>query len=61
MISKECITIEIRRMKQAATHFQSADYATGYRSALSALEGFIATLPLSRAQPAPSDAQLEAV
>lgn len=36
---------EIRAFKREAKEFASSDYRTGYLSALSALEGFIAGLP----------------
>ena len=43
---------EIRAFKRAAEKFSNSDYMTGYLSALSALEGFIAGLPV--VPPAPT-------
>lgn len=42
---------EIHTFKRAAEKFGNQDYATGYLSALSALEGFIAGLPAVDAAP----------
>ena len=42
---------EIRALKRSAEKFGNHDYMTGYVSALSALEGFIAGLPAVDAVP----------